>query len=302
MKNFFKNAWLLATETFKKFQENDPVVYAAAIAFFTVFSLPSMLIVIVKGIGSFVSKDELQQNIALQIEGLIGPASAEEIVKIIENRAVGDDNFFVNAIGIFFILFSATVIFVFLQKALNSIWSVKPKPKKGLVKFAMDRLLSFSIIIILGFLMLVSLALEALLSFSKGFLQNLFSSYTVHVMDVANYLISLVVISGIFALIFKFLPDAKIRWKDVLVGALVTGLLFTLGKFLIGVLLSNTNITSTYGAAGSLAGILVWVFYSSIILLVGAMFTRVYAANIGIEISPKKHSVRIETREIEKEN
>jgi len=299
MANFFKKVWLLIRETVHKFQDNDPVVYAAAIAFFTVFSLPSVLIIIVRILSSFVSKDEIQQNIAEQIESLIGPASSEEIINIIENRALQSGGVLITIVGIFFLLFSSTVIFAFLQKALNAIWGVKPKPEKGALKFAKDRLLSFSIIIILGFLMLVSLALEAILSFARDYLESLFSSYTVYVMDVTNYFIALVVISGIFALIFKFLPDAKIRWRDVLVGALVTGLLFTLGKFLIGLLLSNTNITSTYGAAGSLAGILVWVFYSSIIVLIGAMFTRVYAANIGKEIEPKKHSVRIETREVE---
>jgi membrane protein len=299
MSKFFKKVWLLIRETVKKFQDNDPVVYAAAIAFFTVFSLPSMLIIIVKAVGSVISREEIQRNLAEQIEALIGPASAEEILTIIENRAIGDSGIFISTIGIFFLLFSATVIFAFLQKALNSIWGVRPKPKQGALKFAQDRLLSFSIIIVLSFLMLVSLALDAILSFARNYVEALFSSYTVYVMDVANYFISLVVISGIFALIFKFLPDAKIRWRDVSVGAVVTGLLFTLGKYLIGLLLSNTNITTTYGAAGSLAGILVWVFYSSIIVLIGAMFTRVYAANIGKEIRPKKHSVRVETREVE---
>jgi len=299
MSQFFRKTWLLIRETAKKFQENDPVVYAAAIAFFTVFSLPSMLIIIVKAVGSVVSRDEIQQNLAEQIEALIGPASADEILSIIENRAIGDSGWLLSTVGIFFLLFSATVIFAFLQKALNSIWSVRPKPKQGALKFARDRLLSFSIIIALSFLMLVSLALDAILSFAKNYVEVLFSSYTVYVMSVANYFISLVVISLIFAFIFKFLPDAKVRWRDVFVGAVVTGLLFTLGKFLIGLLLSNTNITTTYGAAGSLAGILVWVFYSSIIVLIGAMFTKVYASNIGKEIRPKKHSVKVETREVE---
>jgi len=299
MSHFFKKVWLLLKETVQKFQENDPVVYAAAIAFFTVFSLPSMLIIIVKSLGSIISTDEIQLNLANQIESLIGPASADEIIAIIDARTLGDSNIFITTVGIVFLMFSATVIFAFLQKALNAIWGVKPKPKTGILKFAKDRVISFSIIIVLSFLMLVSLALDAILSFARNYVRNLFSGFTVYIMDVANYFLSLVVIAFIFALIFKFLPDAKIRWKDVTVGAFVTGLLFTLGKFLIGLLLSNTNITTTYGAAGSLAGILVWVFYSSIIVLIGAMFTRVYAANIGKEIRPKKHSVRVETRELE---
>lgn len=299
MKKFFSKVWLLIRDTFQKFQENDPVIYAAAIAFFTLFSLPSMLIIMVRVIGSFLSEAEIQRNLAQQVESLIGPASADEIVKIIESRALGDSSLLVNAVSIFFLVFSATVIFAFIQKSLNSIWGVKPKPEKGALKFAQDRLLSFSIIIVLAFLMLVSLAVDTLLSTAKGFLQDLMSEYTVYVMETANYLISILVISLIFTLIFKYLPDAKIRWKDVMVGGLVTGLLFTLGKYLIGLLLSNTSIASTYGAAGSLAGILVWVFYSSILVLIGAMFTRVYASNIGREIEPKKHSVKVVTKEVE---
>lgn len=298
--NVLKKIYLLIRETVKTFQQNDPVVYAAAIAFFTVFSLPSVLIIIVKVVGSFFSAEEIQSSLANQIEEFIGPASAEEIIQIIENKSVNDTGVLVSIISVVFLVFSATVIFAFLQKALNSIWNVRPKPKTGALKFARDRLLSFSIIIILGFLMLVSLSLDAILSFARGYLQKLLSEYTVYFMEVANYFLSLIVISFIFALIFKFLPDAKVRWRDVGVGALVTGLLFTLGKFLIGLMLSNTNVASTYGAAGSLAGILVWVFYSSIIVLIGAMFTKVYAANIGKEITPKKHSVRVEVREVEK--
>ncbi|MFP4090732.1 MAG: YihY/virulence factor BrkB family protein [Cyclobacteriaceae bacterium] len=301
MKNFFSKVWLLIKGTVKKFQENDPVIYAAAIAFFTLFSLPSMLIIIVRIVGSFITEEKIQESLSEQVGELIGPVSAGEIMKIIENRVVGGSGILVSAVSIFFLIFSATVIFSFIQKSLNSIWGVKPKPEKGALKFAQDRLLSFSVIIILAFLMLVSLAIDAMLSMANQLLRDLFSEYTVYVIEGANYIISILVISFIFTLIFKYLPDAKIRWKDVLVGGIVTGLLFTLGKYLIGLLLSHTSIASTYGAAGSLAGILVWVFYSSILVLIGAMFTRVYAANIGCEIRPKKHAVRVVTKEVEME-
>ncbi|WPP51049.1 YihY/virulence factor BrkB family protein [Catalinimonas niigatensis] len=299
MSKFFKQVYALIRETISTFQKHDPVVYAAAIAFFTVFSLPSVLIIIVKVIGSVFSTEQIQSNLAQQIESLVGTASSEEIISIIEKRSTEESSLLFSIISIIFLVFSATVIFAFIQKALNAIWNVKPKPKKGALKFAKDRILSFSIIIVLGFLMLVSLSLEAILSMAGNFLQDLLSGYTVYFMQIGNYFLSLIVISSIFALIFKFLPDAKIRWKDVGVGAVVTGLLFTLGKYLIGLMLSNTNVASTYGAAGSLAGILVWVFYSSIIVLIGAMFTRVYADTIGRKITPKKHSVRVETREVE---
>lgn len=301
MRRFFKKSWFLIKETIRVFQEHDPVVYAAAIAFFTVFSLPSVLIIIVRVISAILGEQDVQHQLSHQVQSLVGTASAKEIESIIESRALEDAGALVSIIGIIFLLFSATVVFTFVQKALNSIWDVKPKPEIGFLRFLRNRLLSLSVIIILGFLMLVFLIIEAVLGIFKDFLNEFFSTYTVDIIYVANHLISLIVISFIFALIFKFLPDAKIKWKDVFIGALVTGILFNTGKFLIGLLLANTNIATAYGAAGSLAGILVWVFYSSILVLIGATFTKVYTINSGRSIRPKKHSVKIVTREIEKE-
>jgi len=300
MKQFFKDAWMLIRETAQKLQEQDPVMYAAAIAFFTVFSLPSVLIIIVQTLGTVLGTDQVRDQLANQVSGLIGAASTEEIINIMQNRGWDSSSLLVNIASIVFLLVSATVIFGFVQKALDAIWEVKPKPEKGLIKFLKDRLLSFSLIIVLGFLLLVSLVIDAVLSIFRNFLNSYFiNDYTVYIIQVVSGALSLVVISLIFALIFRFLPDAKVRWKDVTVGALVTGALFTVGKYLIGLLLANTRIASTYGAAGSLAGILVWVFYSSILVLVGAMFTRVYANKLGKRITPKKHSVRVITKEIE---
>ncbi len=300
MKHFFKEAWELIWETVRKLQEQDPVIYAAAIAFFTVFSLPSVLIIIVQTLGTILDAEQIQNQLATQVSGLIGAASTEEIIKIIQNRSWDTSNLFVNILSITFLLISATVIFGIVQKALDTIWEVKPKPKTGIIKFLYDRLLSFSLIIILGFLLLVSLIIDTVMSVFRDFLNSIFlNDYTVYIIQLSSSAISLGIISLIFALIFKFLPDAKVRWKDVSVGALVTGILFTIGKYLIGLMLANTRVASTYGAAGSLAGILIWVFYSSLLLLVGAMFTRVYAAKLGKRITPKKHSVRIVTKEVE---
>ena len=192
-----------------------------------------------------------------------------------------------------------TAIFNFVQKALNSIWGVKPKPEQEWLKFLRDRLLSFSLILILGFLMLVSLLIDTILGVFKDFINELVSGFTYYIMLVLNYLITLGVVTVIFGLIFKFLPDANIRWRDVSVGALVTAFLFTIGKALFGIVLSQTDIASTYGAAGSLAAILFWVFYSSIILLIGGAFTQVYALNIGRKIRPSRHAVKVEVQEVE---
>ena len=299
MKRFFKTTWKLLKQTAKKFNQEDPVVYAAAIAFFTIFSLPSMLIIIVRVIGTVVDAEKIRGELGTQIESLVGATTADQVNNIIENANKMENNLLLNIIGIFFIFISATAIFNFIQKALNSIWGVKPKPEKEFLKFLKDRLLSFSLIIVLGFMMLVSLVIDAVLGVFKEFINQLLSGFTYYIMIILNYVITLGVVMVIFGLIFKFLPDVNIRWRDVSVGALVTAILFSIGKALFSLVLSQTDIASTYGAAGSLAAILFWVFYSSIILLIGASFTQVYASNIGRNIRPSRHAVKVEVQEVE---
>jgi membrane protein len=299
MKIFFKTTWELLKGTAKKFKEEDPTVYAAAIAFFTIFSLPSMLIIIVKVIGMVIGDEKVRTELSAQIENLVGVSTAEQVNNIFDNVSKLDNNLLLNIVGIFFIIISATAIFNFIKKALNSIWGVKPKPSKEILKFLRDRLLSILLIIVLGFLMMVSLIIDTILGVFKDFISQLLSGYSFYIMVVLNYLITLGVVGVIFGLIFKYLPDAKIRWKDVSVGALFTAFLFTIGKALFSIILGQTNIATTYGAAGSLAAILFWVFYSSIILLIGAVFTYVYATNIGRNIIPKRNAVKVEMQEVE---
>ena len=296
MKDRLKSIYHFVKNIVQIFNEQDPVVYAGAIAFFTLFSLPSALMIIIQSLGTILSKDEIRSQLANQISGLIGAASTEEILTIVENRGWEYSSILGNIVGLVFLFISATAVFNFIQKALNSIWNVKPQPKKVVKRFLIDRLLSFSIITIIGFLLMVTLVLDAAMSLFKEFLYKLITKdFSMYIVEGANLLISLLIISTIFALVFKFLPDAKIKWRDVSVGAIVTGILFMLGKFAIGLILSNSQIASTYGAAGSLAGILVWVFYSSILVLIGAIFTRVYAEEIGHDIKPQSHAVLVDS-------
>jgi membrane protein len=294
MKERFQKVYGFIKQIAQIFNEQDPVVYAGAIAFFTLFSLPSVLMIIIQSLGTVLTEDEIRNQLADQISGLIGAASTKEILTIVENRGWEYSSIIGNVVGITFLFVSATAVFNFIQKALNSIWNVKPQPKKVVKRFLIDRLLSFSLIIVIGFLLMVTLVLDAALSIFKDFLYKVITEdFGVYIVEAANVVISLLIISGIFALVFKFLPDARIKWKDVSIGALVTGALFMLGKLAIGLILSNSQITSTYGAAGSLAGILVWVFYSSILVLIGAIFTRVYAEKIGHDIQPQSHAVLV---------
>ncbi len=291
--------WLLIKGCFKKYQEHDPVIYAAAIAFLTLFSLPSVLIIIVQVGSPFLGEQDTRIELSGKVESLVGTTSAEQIQKIINNRSLGDANPLTDLISIVFLLLSATVIFTFLKKAINSIWGMKPKPHRTLVKFLADGLRSFLLIILLSLLLLVTLSFQVVLNYLNEFATENFIGVSSYINETADYLVSWGVASVTFALLFKYLPDAKVHWHEAMVGALVTGVLFTIGKYLIGLLLVNTSITTIYGAAGSLAGLLVWVFYSSILLLIGAIFTQVYASQIGESIKPKENSVRIVTREVE---
>ena len=294
-----ENIWLLIKGSFKKYQEHDPVIYAAAIAFLTLFSLPSVLIIMIQVGTPFLGAQDTRIELSDKVESLVGATSAEQIQKIIDNRSVGHSEPLTDVISIVFLLLSATVIFSFLKKAINTIWGVKPKPHQTIIKFLSDGFRSFLLIVLLSLLLLVTLSFQIVLNSISEFTTENLISMSDYINETADYLVSWGVASLTFALLFKYLPDAKVRWREAAVGALVTGVLFTVGKYLIGLLLLNTSITTIYGAAGSLAGLLVWVFYSSILLLVGAIFTQVYASQIGESIEPARDSVRVETREIE---
>jgi len=294
--------WEIIKEVFNRFIEDNPMLYAANIAFYTIFSLPAALIIIIAVAGKFFAKEAVTGELYQQIRGLVGPSSAAEIQKIIENASQSDSGVFATIIGVGTLLFSATTVFVSIQGALNAIWNVKPVPKKGYIKLIIDRVMSFALVVTLGFLMMVSLVLDAILSLFKNFLMQLFSGITYYVMEAINFAISFIVISLVFGLVFKVLPDAKIKWSDVRTGAVVTTVLFILGKFLIGLYLGNSDFESTYGAAGSLVVILMWVYYSSVILLLGAEFTQAFAKSKGRMILPAAHAVKVEMREVEIKN
>lgn len=289
----------LLQEIFVRFIEDNPMLYAASIAFYTIFSLPAALLIIIAVAGRFFAREAVTGELYHQIKDFIGPKSALEIQSIIENANQSASGTIATIIGIATLLFSATTVFISIQGALNAIWGVKPQPQKGYIKFIVDRVLSFVLVITLGFIMMVSLILDALLALFKGFLTSIFSGITYYVMEIINFSISFVVITFVFAMMFKFLPDAKIKWSDVRIGSIVTTILFILGKFLISLYLNNSNFESTYGTAGSLVVILIWVYYSSLILLVGAEFTQAYAKSKGRAIMPSKNAIQIEMKEIE---
>lgn len=300
MTKIFTTTWSLLKKTFQGFVQDDSFSYASSIAFSTIFSLPAILIISISIASAFYEKDQVQEELINQAGRLIGRENALEIEKILRNANTDSDSTFAKIIGIVTIIFSATTVFVSLQSSLNKMWEIKPKPEKNVLKYIINRLLSFAMVISLGFVLLVSLFVDAFLIFFKKFIARVMGDSEVYFLAAINIAVSLAIITLIFALMFKVLPDARIKWRDVWVGAFITTIFFTIGKYLIGLYLGNSSINSAYGAAGSLVIILVWVYYSTVILLFGAEFTSVFASEKGRSIVPNEHAVKFKIVETTK--
>lgn len=298
MRKLYKSSWKIIKETATNFFDDDSFTYAASIAFSTIFSMPAILIIALSIGATFYERNIVQQELINQVAGLIGQQSAKEIESILINAAIQADNTFARIIGIATLIFSATTVFVSLQSSLNKIWEVKSKPQKGIIKFLINRLLSFAMVLSLGFVLLVSLLIDTILVIFQGIISRILEGFTLYILTGINILVALSFITVIFALLFRILPDAKIKWKDVWVGAILTTILFTLGKYLIGFYLGNSSINTAYGAAGSLVIILIWVYYSTMIFLFGAEFTFVYAENMGHRVLPNETAVKVKEVEI----
>lgn len=281
-------------ETFQEWNEDKVPLWAAALAYYTVFSLAPLLIIAIAIAGSVFGEEAARGEIVQQIQGLVGKEGAEAVQAMIQNaQRPGSGGTIATIFGVVALLFGASGVFGQLQDALNSIWEVKPKPKQALMGFLQSRFLSFASVLVIGFLLLVSLVLSAVLAGVGAYFGNLVSDAVIFARFL-NFAISFSVITLLIAAIYKFLPDVELRWKDLWVGAAVTSLLFNFGKYLIGLYLGNSGVTSTYGAAGSLVVILIWVFYSAQIILFGAEFTQVYSRHRGSGIRPSKHAVKID--------
>jgi membrane protein len=291
MKKFsFGLVWKSLKDAFKGFGDDKVTKLSAALAYYTGFSLAPLLVVIIALCGFFFGKEAVQGTIDNQIQSFIGADAAKQIEDMIKNAAVSGKGTIATIIGVITLLIGATTIFGEIQDSINSIWGLKPKPKVGIMKTIQTRLLSFGLIASLGFLLLVSLAATSVVEGLGNRLKTMLPDVTVIVFYIINLVLTLSVTTILFAVIFKVLPDAKIKWKDVWPGAIATSLLFLIGKFAISLYISKSDIGSTYGAAGSLAVILVWIYYSSIILYFGAEFTKAYAVNKGARIVPNEYA------------
>jgi membrane protein len=291
----------LLKNTAGAFSDDNAFKLSASLSYYTIFALGPLLIIIISLSAIFYGKDVVEGKLFDQLSGLVGTDAALQIQSILINAQQTHATTLGAIIGFIVLFIGATGVFTEIQGSINFIWSVRAKPKKGWVKYLFNRLISFSLIIGLGFLLLVSLIVNALLTFLSDTLTRKFPHFPVGLFNLANSLIILTVITCLFAVIYKVLPDAIISWKDAWIGSIFTALLFLLGKFLIGYYLGKSNLGVTYGAAASIVILLAWVYYSSLILYFGAEFTKVYALHSGEGIRPKETAVFIikrETKEI----
>lgn len=300
MKQFFKKMWDIIKLTFKYFSEKRVMKLSAALAYYTVFSLPALLIIIIWISDLFYGRDAIEGTIYGQISSFVGKDAAIQIQDTIRNASYGGDGKFATIIGLITLILGATSMFSEIQDSINFIWRLQAKPKegRGWLHLIINRLLSFSVVVSLGFLAMVSLLINGLMDAFSSQLTKAFPDMTIYIIYGANFLLTFLITSFLFAIIFKVLPDANIKWKDVRAGAITTAILFMLGKFVIGFYLGQNKMTSAYGAAGSVIVILLWVYYSAVILYLGASFTRAYAHERGQGIYPNKYAVWVEQVEV----
>jgi membrane protein len=297
-----KGIWGVLKDSFTGFSDDKVLKLSGALAYYTIFSMAPLLIVIIFVCSIFFGRDSTEDSIYNQIQSFVGQDTALQLQQIITNASLEGKGTISLIIGIITLIIGATTVFAEIQDSINMIWRLKPKPKKGWLKMLQNRLLSFSIIVGLGFLLLVSLGVSAILEALNKKLQAIFPDVTVVLFYILNLVITFSVITVLFGAIFKVLPDAKIKWKDVLAGAIATAVLFMLGKFAISFYISQSNVGSTYGTAGSLVVLLLWIYYSAVILYFGAEFTKFYAIKYGSAIHPDDYAVVTKTVEVEAGN
>jgi len=299
--NFFANAFSLLKQTFNEWLQDKAPQLGAALAYYTVFSLAPLILVLLAIVGVIFRDDPAGawDKITQQMSYFLDPSALQVVQNIAQKASQPGKSTIATIIGIALAIFGASGVFGQLQDALNTIWGVKAKPSQGIWGFLRSRFLSFAMVAGICFLLLVSLAVEALLKGFSHYVQSVLAGGIVIAL-VVYVVFDFAVVVLLFAMIFKFLPDVEIQWRDVWIGAVITAILFGMGKWLLGFYLGSGAAGSAYGAASSLITLLLWVYYSSQILLFGAEFTQVYAARAGRAFKPSEYAVRVETKEVER--
>lgn len=293
------NFWKMLKQSGSEFFEDNVLKMSAALAYYTLFAFAPMMVVIISIVQFFYGEDAVQGNVYPQIVGIVGAEAGLQIQQMIQNAAVSGSGTISTIISVIMLIVLATGVFVEIQDSINTIWNLKPKPKKGFVKLILNRVISFSMVVSLGFIMLVALMVNTVIESLTHRLETLFPEAMVYVVYGINLILTFAITTLLFAIIFKVLPDAKIEWKTVWGGAIATSILFMLGKFGITLYINYSDVGSTYGAAGSIIILLLWVYYSSLILYFGAIYTKVYAQYTNHKIFPSKYAVFVKHVEVE---
>jgi membrane protein len=296
-----RNFFIILKEAGNQFIDEHVTKLSASLAYYTIFSIGPLLLVIISILGFIYrnKKDTITTQVFNQVSGVIGTSATTELQSILNNISSQDHTTLLGIIGALVFIFGATGIFSEIQSSINFIWSVKAKPKRSWLKYLRDRLISLLLVIGMGAMMLVTILANVVIDFVAHRMAHLLGKGNIVLIMTANFLLLYFVVTLVFFIIFKVLPDAKIHWKDALVGALFTGVLFLIGKFLIGFYLTKSKGLNAYGAATSIILVLSWVYYSAMILYYGAEFTEVYAKRFGKGIKVSKAAVHIVKHEME---
>jgi membrane protein len=282
--------WEVVKETFSAWNDSSASKDSASLAYYAIFSIPGLLIIIIWIAGYFLGEEAIRGEISNQISGLMGTDAAKSIENMIAGALIDKQNIFMKIIGVGSLVFGSTTLFFQLQHSLNTLWDVEAAPKKAIVKFLLDRANSLGMILILGFLLMVTMILSSLISIFNKFITQYFGLETYLLVELLNFVIGFGVVMLLFALLFKVLPDVEISWKSVWKGALLTTILFTLGKFLLSLYFGTAKPTSAFGTAGTVILIMMWINYSCMLVFFGAEFTKIYTYKKGYRIVPSKHA------------
>ena len=292
-----KDVWTLLKQAGQEWLNDNATRLSAAVAFYTILSITPLFLIAVAIAGAVFGEQAATGALTDQLRGMLGDAGGEVVRTALAHASKPGAGVFATVVGVATLLFGASGVFGELQSALNTVWNVKPKPGRGIWATVRDRFLSFGMVLVVGFLLLVSLIASTMLTALGGYLEGLAPGVPTMV-NLASFVVSFLIVTLLFALVYKFLPDAKVAWRDVWLGALVTAALFTLGKYLISLYLGTAGVASPFGAAGSLVAFVVWVYYSGLIVFFGAELTQVTAAHAGRRIEPTDNAVFADADEL----
>lgn len=299
-KKLFSGLWRITKKTITTWWNADPFGQSSLVAYNAIFSIPALLVIVISLAGLIFGKEAVQGEISQQISSALGDETAKQVQEIVAKSSNLKTSIIASIIGISTLILGSIGVFSQLQTSLNLIWNVKVNAKKQWLKKIKDNILSFGMVLSIGFLLLISLLITTALTAFSGWLKSVLPDLAVYIFKLLDFLISFGVTSALFAMMFKILPDVKIQWKDVWIGAIVTAFLFVVGKFALGIYFAKADPGSAYGAAGSIILIMLWVSYSCMIFFFGAEFTKQFAIFHGRKLQPTKDAVIIDNTEKEK--